>query len=469
MVIPWAASAVLTAIVLGMDLEFGNNPSGVSLAVRGMCAVCIELVCLLRVVGMFQEQRPALQLSNVTGDSPKAVIPPVLDVHGEAWAAKVHELAGRSIEVGELLLFYALLGNGGLMPHYDPLRSTTNDVVRQAVVPLSRAAQSASGGVAYSEHLGRDIAPAQCLVTHTWSNLFVDLVAAVVADSMELESYHEVASALAEGEHEVIQRELQLRGASHQAYWICAFCVNQHANICGGFGHEPPQATAAHAKWDAARRDSATGKVFDVCGCGRPKVFNDMPDECELNKFDHIMALLHNEVPGFRQLVAVDRAFVVFSRAWCVAELVQAHHSGLPQRVQLWSCEGLRDDAEDLDLYIKLATLTVSHAEASRPEDKELILAKIGSVPEFDAQLQAVIFGERGLLSRRFVGFGIIEAAANTARRLKELLAVKRQQTLVSCPSTSSISSASTLSSADSSSSEQTALARSHSRQSYDV
>lgn len=141
----------------------------------------------------------------------------------------------------------------------------------------------------------------------------------------------------------------------------------------------------------------------------------------ELNKFDRMMGVLHEEVPDFCQLVAVDRDFAVFSRIWCVAELVQAHSAGMPQHVQLHSCRGLRDDAQDLSLYVRLATLTVARAEATRPEDRDEILAKIPSIPEFDAQLQALIFGRYGLLQRRFVGFGAVEAAVSIARRTKAL------------------------------------------------
>merc|ERR1719291_1066673 len=93
----------------------------------------------------------------------------------------------------------------------------------------------------------------------------------------------------------------------------------------------------------------------------------------------------------------------------------------MAQRVQLCSRKGLRDDTEDVDLYIRLVTLTVADAEASRPEDRDAILGRIASLAEFDAQLQAVIFGKHGLLSRCFHGFDALEAAAHAARRAKAL------------------------------------------------
>jgi len=58
-----------------------------------------------------------------------------------AWEIKVAELANRRVSVGQLLNFYTQLGASekpGLMPHFLPEKSTTNDVVRHAVIPESR-------------------------------------------------------------------------------------------------------------------------------------------------------------------------------------------------------------------------------------------------------------------------------------------------------------------------------------------
>jgi len=72
----------------------------------------------------------------------------------------------------------------------------------------------------------------------------------------------------------------------------------------------------------------------------------------------------------------------------------------------------------DLSLYTRLATLSVTACQASRPEDRDEILRQIPDTAEFDAYLQALIFNERGLFSQRFAGFGILDAAARTARRV---------------------------------------------------
>ena len=104
---------------------------------------------------------------------------------------------------------------------------------------------------------------------------------------------------------------------------ICAFCVNQHASICGG---NPYHST-----------DAVTGAEHEVCDCGLAKAWNGTEpvlDEdgssipCEMNKFDNMMELLSAADPGFAQLIAVDASFVLFSRAWCVAEVATAHKMG---------------------------------------------------------------------------------------------------------------------------------------------
>mmetsp|Transcript_49762 Transcript_49762/g.81804 ORF Transcript_49762/g.81804 Transcript_49762/m.81804 type:complete len:105 (+) Transcript_49762:48-362(+) len=83
------------------------------------------------------------------------------------------------------------------------------------------------------------------------------------------------------------------------------------------------------------------------------------------------------------------------------------------------SCNKAFDlDAEDLSIYGKLTNLSVANSLSSRPEDKEMVLSQISSVPAFDAELQLLIFGNRGLLKQKFFGFDSLIPAARTARRL---------------------------------------------------
>ena len=57
-----------------------------------------------------------------------------------------------------------------------------------------------------------------------------------------------------------------------------------------------------------------------------------------------------------------------------MAEFVQAHKLGMQQRVQLCSCNDLLNDAKELDIYIKLTTMTVVEAEATGPENKDAVI-----------------------------------------------------------------------------------------------
>jgi hypothetical protein len=374
-------------------------------------------------VGFFSPRRPKIEIRR----PPSWISEP--PSRSEAWERKVRALAERSIDVAALLDFYEKLGQEAVMPHFDPERHTTNDVVRQAIIPLSRTDLS---GVAYASL--DDVVPKRTdpekpqqivMVTHSWSNLFLHLVAAVVADALGKDEYEAVAERLKTSEgRERLREQLAYKETLFQRYWICAFCVNQHASICGGFGSAPPVASPDFQRWDASRRDTVSKLPFQVCSCEEPKHFNDSGDECELNKFDDMMGLLHRElnceVPRFRQIAAVDRNFEVFTRLWCIAEFVQAYMSGIPQKVCLLSNRAVDIDNDDLTLYTKMASLKASDCHATRPEDKEEILRKIPNLAEFDLQLQNAVFGERGLLRRSFLAFDLLDAAARSARRVYE-------------------------------------------------
>ncbi|CAE8650892.1 unnamed protein product, partial [Polarella glacialis] len=392
----------------------------------------LESMCLFIMCGFFQPKHPELFLKkqNSMGNTSTsqeldadASSPGGQQSGASSWDETVQSLAARSLEVEELLEFFCRLGPSrdasgaeAVMPSYDPWLSTTSDVVRGAIIPLSRAGDC---GLAYANCLLGATASTSttlpdCMVSHTWSALFLDLVAAMVADALELDEYGKVAQRLAapRGAQKLLQ---EVRRKSCQRYWICAFCVNQHAGICNGFGSEPTPGSDQHSRWDAGRRDTVTGRVFGLCSCSEPKYF-DGP-MCEMNKFDDMMGLLQLRQPNLRHLVAVDRRFELFSRAWCVAELVQSYLSNLPQTVLLLSNRALDVQAECLETYNFLATLTVLECKASREEDRLQILAKIPDVHEFDVQLQAVIFGSRGLLRNALAGFDRVDAAARAARR----------------------------------------------------
>lgn len=190
------------------------------------------------------------------------------------------------------------------------------------------------------------------MVTHHWANRFRDLVAAVVADALHLSRWDSVAQHLSNANDvEMLRERLAETGTLDSQYWICALCINQHASICGN---------------SMGVRDTVTGDVLPSCDCSTPKYFNDHPVECELNKFDCMMKHLHRRyAQDFLQVVAIDKDFNLFSRAWCVAELVEAYNSHMDQHVMLHSPTVLEEHSG------QLSSLKVENCAASRPEDKE--------------------------------------------------------------------------------------------------
>ena len=161
---------------------------------------------------------------------------------------------------------------------------------------------------------------------------------------------------------------------------VCAFCVNQHAGICAGNPYNS--------------KDPVTGELYPLCNCGAPKYFNDIaplrPDgkgiDCEMNKFDDMVAYLAFSVPGFMQVIAVDQEFQLFTRAWCVAEISKASQIGMPQRVKFQN-----EDAVDKRKG-SLKKLRVQEMKASRPEDVAEILQSIPDHDQYNSDLQHIIF-----------------------------------------------------------------------------
>ena len=88
---------------------------------------------------------------------------------------------------------------------------------------------------------------------------------------------------------------------------------------------------------------------YEVCDCDREKYWNDsapqLPDgrsiPCEVNKFHAMMEYIADQRPGFQQVIAVDEEFDLFSRAWCLMEIAEAHGLGMPQRMLIRSARTL--------------------------------------------------------------------------------------------------------------------------------
>ncbi|CAE8587258.1 unnamed protein product [Polarella glacialis] len=302
------------------------------------------------------------------------------------WDQKVEELAGRGFPLSALLDFFELLLAREVMPNLVPQLSTTNDVVRQAIIPLSRGADGAGGSALATVWMRGQPVLAERMVSHAWDNTFLHLVAALVADSLDQDTFESAAAELTKPEGiPRLRAQLQLRGMLQRAYWVCALSINQHAGICGGFGTAPPEGTDEHSAWAKKKCDSVTGKEFEVCQCRELKFFNNNPVECEMNKFDHMITFLSARIPSFSLVAAVDLTLGLFMRAWCVAELIEADFSSIPIVIKIYSERTLDHHYND--------------CQASRVEDKAMILSRILDVDMFNARLQWLIFGSDGLFS----------------------------------------------------------------------
>ena len=292
------------------------------------------------------------------------------------WEKKTRELANRGISLEELLAFYKNLGDT-IMQSFQPSVHTTTDVVRLAIIPFTA---SSCSSYAQLVNRGAKVLPKK-MVTHNWSNLFRDLLASVISDALGEHTFEFVAELLSDKAGvEALEDMLRVHGSLQETYWICAFAVNQHAGICGA----NPAGTV----------DPVTGLTHPTCQCNEPKFFNEDPPlndegksiQCEMNKFDDMMALLARENPDFAEVVAVDASLDLFGRAWCVAELAEAHRMGMAQSLKMRNAETLRRR------QLTLQGLKVEQMKASRPEDVVEILAKIPDKEAFNAKLQELIF-----------------------------------------------------------------------------
>lgn len=313
------------------------------------------------------------------------------------WDAEVKMLAKRGFTLESLLRFYSSLGTpNGPMPQFVPTVHTTHDVTRQAIIPMSAGTKFGDCAMATVLMNGKETLP-QKLVTHTWGNLFANLVAAIVADALRVPMYEHILSRLAPHELPTLVSELYWKGKLGSTYWVCSFSVNQHKHIC----HLP------------AGLDPATGVAHPVCSCSAPKHVKEGPVRgtdgrlilSEINKFDDMMDCLAAAMPnGFGQVIAVDASFELFQRAWCIAEIHRANVKGLQQTMVLWSecCwERHRQDFERKGLRVEDMQATVS-------ADKVAILAKIPDKKAFNVELNRMVFDEKGLLHAWQDGLDIV-------------------------------------------------------------
>lgn len=329
------------------------------------------------------------------------------EIATSSWKMKVRELSYRGFTIARLLDFCEVLGSTQVMPHFDAAKTTTNDVVRQVIIPWSRLDGSwedlknghgelRSEGRAMVSCMEATRQQPSIMVTHNWDNLFSHLAASTLASALNFFTFDNILKMLATpGGIQELRRVCHSSGCLRLTVWICSFSINQHASICAGFG-APPEDPEAFAKFDAKRRDSVTKKIYRTCTCESRKYFNDARDLCELNKFDAMMNDLSQSTANFRQAVAVDVSLQLFSRAWCVAELVEARRLGLQQHLVVYSRNSVSGEKTSA-----LKKIRVQNCQASRPEDVEEILAKIDDKDKFNKELQGALFDDSDSLFKK--------------------------------------------------------------------
>ena len=112
-----------------------------------------------------------------------------------------------------------------------------------------------------------------------------------------------------------------------------------------------------------------------------------------MDKFDAMMKVLRAQETysgEFRQLIAVDREFELFQRAWCVAEIVEAHRRHIPQFLQVPSSQDI------CEKYDTIRGLDVDNCRASRPEDEVYLKKKIelySNSEAFNRELRKLLAG----------------------------------------------------------------------------
>ena len=109
----------------------------------------------------------------------------------DGWDQKVVQLAEQGVTLNAVVHFYKV-DLPRQMPHFNPAKHRTADVVRGAIIPLSKDARSSYASVLMG---GRPTLPAK-MMTHGWANLFRDFLAAIVADALNEDQYEEIANLL---------------------------------------------------------------------------------------------------------------------------------------------------------------------------------------------------------------------------------------------------------------------------------
>lgn len=278
-------------------------------------------------------------MKKITGWTPRQhfdIKPPLSDSVSDS---VVLNLASRSVTLGALLEFVIMLHSGcfrGLQ--FNPHKTTTAEVTFNAIIPATRDAKSD-----FSDRMrgGKDCFPMK-MVTHSWAMVFLDMVAAIVADAEGADMYFHFLPMLRSADR--VQQLMKRLGSERllRTYWICIFCVNEHLSICPS-----------------------------TCSCGVLK--HTEGELSEMNKFDQMMRCCKFMQPDFGQVVAVDKQIQVISRCWVVAEIAECQESHIHQTFKPHFPLKFADQKTKR----LVRELDVRNCQASHQADKDMILSKI--------------------------------------------------------------------------------------------
>lgn len=202
------------------------------------------------------------------------------------------------------------------------------------------------------------------------------MIASVIADALGERTYEDTLEQLTMDGLGTIWERLSFLRKLDEVWWISPFSINHHASIC----HTPSDADSHGLSFQKAQS-------FDT-------------EHCDMDELNDMMNYMHATVPmetghAFKHIVSCDVEFQVFSRLWCVAEVVLAFKQNIDILLLVHSESALNEHAR------QIKSLDVRMSATSRPEDKDMILARIPCVGNFNQALQDLLLGsDHGVLGQ---------------------------------------------------------------------
>jgi len=85
---------------------------------------------------------------------------------------------------------------------------------------------------------------------------------------------------------------------------------------------------------------------------------------------------------------ACDMEFTLLKRVWCIAELYEADHAHLDQKMKIYTKMSQSDQSDTLEM---IRSLDVGDANASFPADKDFVLGKIDNIDDFNGKVRSLV------------------------------------------------------------------------------